>query len=85
MAVQVTRRDPGRDSLADAVGWARPRPTVYRPASLLDQLPRAVTLRVRPGVAPTEVDSWVALPRLRAAASGEQLVERVNAAWQTID
>src|SRR3981081_102411 len=62
MAVQFTRRDPGRDSLADdtfqpplpqrildrhgarvlnpstaviAAGWAPPRPTVYRSASLL--------------------------------------------------
>ncbi|HYS42001.1 MAG TPA: S8/S53 family peptidase [Pseudonocardiaceae bacterium] len=157
MAVQFTRRDPGRDSPADetfqpflpqrildrhgarvlnpsaavvAAGWARPRPTVYRSASLLipedvlrdtetlnminrilgeaglqlvlppplsrlgedllpyldylDQLPRAVTLRVRPGAAPTEVDSWVALQRLRAAASGDQpmlpvaVVERIS-------
>jgi hypothetical protein len=157
MAVQFTRRDPGRDSLADetfqpflpqrildrhgarllnpsaavvAAGWARPRPTVYRSAGLLipedvlrdgetlnvinrilgevglqlvlppplsrlgqdllpyldylDQLPRAVALRVRPGAPPTEVDSWVALQRLRAAASGEQpmlppaVVERIS-------
>ncbi|HEY0806343.1 MAG TPA: peptidase S8, partial [Pseudonocardiaceae bacterium] len=157
MAVQFTRRDPGRDSLADdtfqpplpqrildrhgarvlnpstaviAAGWAPPRPTVYRSASLLvpedvlrdgellnvtnrvlaeaglqivlppplarlgedllpyldylDQVPRAVTLRVRPGAPPTEVDSWAALQRLRAAASGEQpllpaaVVERIS-------
>lgn len=157
MAVQFTRREPGRDSLADdtfqppqsqrildrhgarvlhpstaviAAGWAPPRPTVYRSASLLipedvlregevlavinrvlgeaglqlvlppplarlgedllpyleylDQLPRAVTLRVRPGAPPTRVDSWTALQRLRAAASGEQpvlspsVVERIS-------
>lgn len=157
MAVQFTRRDPGRDALADdtyqpplpqrvldrhgartlnpstsvvAAGWAPPRPTVYRSASLLipedvlrdgevlavinrvlgeaglqlvlppplarlgedllpyldylDQLPRAVTLRVRPGAPPTEVDSWTALQQLRAAASGEKpqlppaVVERIS-------
>lgn len=157
MAVQFTRRDPGRDSLADdtfqpplpqrildrhgartlnpstavvAAGWAPPRPTIYRSASLLipedvlrngpfvevidrvlgvgglqivpppplarlgedllpyldqlDSVPRAVALRVRPGAPPTEVDSWTALQRLRAAASGEQallppsVVERIT-------
>jgi hypothetical protein len=157
MAVQFSRRDPGKDSMADdtyqpalpqrildrhgarvlspstsvvAAGWAPPRPTVYRSASLLipedilrdgeilavinrvlgeaglqlvlppplarlgedllpyldylDQLPRAVALRVRPGAPPTEVDSWTGLQRLRAAASGEQpllppaVVERIS-------
>jgi hypothetical protein len=113
-----------------AAGWAPPRPTVYRSASLLipedvlrdgetlglinrvlgegglqlvlppplarlgedllpyleylDQLPRAVVLRVRPGAPPTEVDSWAGLQRLRAAASGEHpilspaVVERIS-------